>query len=1119
MRKLYFLITSTLLFLSQIGNSQSDLIITGLLDGDLPGGLPKAIELYAVNDIADLSVYGLGSANNGGGTDGVEFNFPADALTAGDFVYVTTDNTAFNDFFGFEADYVDGPSAGINGDDAVELFFNDGANDILVDVYGVQDVNGDGEVWDYTDSWSYRQDGTGTNTGAGVVFNPAEWSFLGLGGLDGETSNATASSPFPVGTYMNEGGGGDMTVTIQEIQETVDPDGASPLEGEAVTTSGIVTGVEVEDGFWIQDGTGAWSGVFVRQNDPTVAVGDDVTVSGTVQENFDLTRINNVTEVVVNSSGNALPAPEVLTTGTVGVEDWEGVLVQLDAVTCINDDLGFGEWLVDDGSGAYRVDDGLYDANPQIFVGYDLVGIAHFTFGDFKLWPRDMNDVAVNASASTVGISFASSEEGISEDGGTLTVNVQIFNAPATETTVEVAVTGGTAVNGTNYNFTDPTTLTFPAGATADQTFDVEITDDLDPNEDRTIELTLQNATNDAAFGTSVLTITIDDNDTEVVITDVAVVAENDADGFPVNFQEEFTVEAVVYGVNLNGSGQQFTLRDATGGIGVFSSTVVDDYVVTEGDLIRLTGTVGFFNGLTQLNPTAIQFISADNPLEEPVVVTELTEANESQLIKLECVFLTEPGQWSGAGSGFNVTVSNGTQEYQVRIDNEVDLYSLPAPEGTFDVTGIGGQFDNESPYDSGYQLLPRRSEDIVAADCGIVTPPINDDCLAGIDVDDLLGGPIGLAQVSSQYTNAGASPADSDVTAGFDCFAEDGGPSLDNNVWFTFVGDGNSYLIETNDCGGTAEEYIPNGNTQMAVYSGLCGFFATPVACSEDGPNANPDNLAAGVEVTTIAGLNYQVMIDGFDGAAGDFCLSFTRLPLANDECEGAVDLTDLTGGDLDVAQTSGAFTNVGATSVDDPDVNAEETCFFGAPLLSNTVWFSFEGDGNEYFIETVNCGEVTDYIDDGDTQMAIYTGDCDNLLQVACNEDGPQATSEEFPAGITFATEEGVTYTVLVDGYQGADGEFCMQMTLTEFLSVSENSDFEFKAYPNPASDVVVIESPVVLQNVALTNVLGQRVKEWNITNAERFELNTSGMEPGVYLLQATSEGKISTLKLIIE
>jgi len=44
----------------------NSLVITGVFDAPLPGGLPKGIELYVINDIDDLSSFGVGSANNGG---------------------------------------------------------------------------------------------------------------------------------------------------------------------------------------------------------------------------------------------------------------------------------------------------------------------------------------------------------------------------------------------------------------------------------------------------------------------------------------------------------------------------------------------------------------------------------------------------------------------------------------------------------------------------------------------------------------------------------------------------------------------------------------------------------------------------------------------------------------------------------------------------------------------------------------------------------------------------------------------------------------------------------------------------------------------------------------------
>jgi predicted extracellular nuclease len=170
----------------------SDLVITGVIDGPLPGGLPKADEVYVRADIADLSAYGLGSANNGGGTDGEEFTFPAVAATAGSFIYVASEATGFTTFMGFAPDYTSSALA-INGDDAIELF-QDGA---VVDLFGDPNTDGTGEAWDHVDGWAYRN----ANTGPSASFDTAEWSFSGTNALDGESSNATAAAPFPTARY------------------------------------------------------------------------------------------------------------------------------------------------------------------------------------------------------------------------------------------------------------------------------------------------------------------------------------------------------------------------------------------------------------------------------------------------------------------------------------------------------------------------------------------------------------------------------------------------------------------------------------------------------------------------------------------------------------------------------------------------------------------------------------------------------------------------------------------------------------------------------------------------------------------------------------------------------
>jgi len=186
-------ILSTLLLVCFCVYGQAQLIVTGVCDGPLPGGLPKVVELYVTDDIADLSLYGIGSANNGQGTDGEEFTFPAVSANAGDFICLTSDSTAFADFFGTNADYITGAVL-INGDDAIEVF----GSGIVIDVFGDINMDGTGTPWDYRDGWAYRNSGTGPDSS---TFVEANFMYSGTDVLDNETTNATAATPFPMRSY------------------------------------------------------------------------------------------------------------------------------------------------------------------------------------------------------------------------------------------------------------------------------------------------------------------------------------------------------------------------------------------------------------------------------------------------------------------------------------------------------------------------------------------------------------------------------------------------------------------------------------------------------------------------------------------------------------------------------------------------------------------------------------------------------------------------------------------------------------------------------------------------------------------------------------------------------
>ena len=200
-----------------------------------------------------------------------------------------------------------------------------------------------------------------------------------------------------------------------------------------------------------------------------------------------------------------------------------------------------------------------------------------------------------------------------------------------------------------------------------------------------------------------------------------------DADGVAESIGEKHTTKGVVLGVNMNAAGLSFTIFDGAEGMGVYSqSVVIDNYSVTEGDSITITGTVGQYNGLTQLSPVeSITVINSGNVIPTPTVITSLTEDMESTLVTFENVYVHSV-------DAPNYVLASGNDTITMRIDSDTDVLtilnasSIEQGDSLCFVTGIVGQFDFSSPYTEGYQLFPRTYTDIDTT-CGtVVTPPLS---------------------------------------------------------------------------------------------------------------------------------------------------------------------------------------------------------------------------------------------------------------------------------------------------------------------------------------------------------------------------------------------------------
>ncbi len=206
--------------------------------------------------------------------------------------------------------------------------------------------------------------------------------------------------------------------TIYDIQYTADASGDSPLNGQVVTVTAVVTAEYWGSGnkhMFIQDAPGPWNGImcylssgwdsfaFVDESGNAVASlaeGDSITITATVSEYYGMTELVDATEVIVHGRATNPIPPSVVTPGQVGTggtdeEAYEGCLVEVQNVTVDDPDLGFGEWSVTDGTGSVRLDDRWdYFYAPQ--MGHSLakvVGCMDYSYSNRKIQPRLARDV------------------------------------------------------------------------------------------------------------------------------------------------------------------------------------------------------------------------------------------------------------------------------------------------------------------------------------------------------------------------------------------------------------------------------------------------------------------------------------------------------------------------------------------------------------------------------------------------------------------------------------------------------------------------------------------------------------------------------------------------------
>lgn len=295
-----------------------------------------------------------------------------------------------------------------DGDGQLVAINDDGQQDGNVITWTIAELPGSGGRASVSYTVQVNDDAIEPVVAAGATAVADQWS------------DPASAAPFI--TFVGEGG-----VPIWAVQGFGNK---SPYVGSEATTQGIVTATFLDlDGFWIQeldsDADPATSaGLFVLFDQPTfpVQVGDAVQITGLVRELSGQTTLTPTSrdQIVVLSSGNALPAPQVYdppqdqAEALAYNESLEGMLVAVnDTAVAVGPSTRYGEYTVvyekwgvdqvrrtDPVGYTIYVDDGSTVAHDdQTTLPYavqrgdrvsGLVGPLAFTFGNYKIEPTTL---------------------------------------------------------------------------------------------------------------------------------------------------------------------------------------------------------------------------------------------------------------------------------------------------------------------------------------------------------------------------------------------------------------------------------------------------------------------------------------------------------------------------------------------------------------------------------------------------------------------------------------------------------------------------------------------------------------------------------------------------------
>jgi len=153
-------------------------------------------------------------------------------------------------------------------------------------------------------------------------------------------------------------------------------------------------------------------------------------------------------------------------------------------------------------------------------------------------------------------------------------------------------------------------------------------------------------------------------------------------------------------------------------------------------------------------------------------------------------------------------------------------------------------------------------------------------------------------------------------------------------------------------------------------------------------------------------SGAQFRCLVSNACGATNSLSATLTVIQGAsNDLCSDAILIS--------ATEYTNTQSTTNATAVADPS----PSCGYA---VGRGVWYRFTAPANG-FLTADTCGS------DFDTVLALYSGTCESLTAVDCNDD----SGSGYQSSITSSASAGTTYYLLAGGYNAAGGSLVMHLS----------------------------------------------------------------------------------------